>query len=132
MKLSAAMAEEILAHCRTELPNEACGLLAGDDSGVRRVYCLPNADASPVSYTIDPGGHFTALSDAERNGWDLIGAFHSHVSTPAHPSPTDVRGAAEPDWVWLVAGPMTGTTELRAFRIRDGLITEQELEITAG
>ena len=132
MRLSADMAEEILAHCRAELPNEACGLLAGDDSGVQRVYCLANADASPVSYTIDPGGHFAALTDAEHNGWDLIGAFHSHVNAPAHPSPTDVRGAAEPDWVWLVAGPMTGATELRAFRIRDGLITEQELEIADG
>ena len=126
------MAEEILAHCRAGLPNEACGLLAGDDSEVRRVYRLANADASPFSYTIDPDGHFASLTDAERNGWDLIGAFHSHVSAPAHPSPTDVGGAAEPDWVWLVAGPMIGSTELRAFRIRDGVISEEELEIAAG
>ena len=132
MKIPAALADELLAHCRAELPNEACGLLAGDEWGVRKVYCLPNADASPVAYTVDPTGHFDALKNAERNGWDLIGAFHSHVSAPAHPSPTDVGGAAEPDWVWLVAGPMTGSTELRAFRIRNGLISEEGLEISEG
>jgi proteasome lid subunit RPN8/RPN11 len=132
MRIPAALAEEMLAHCRAELPNEGCGLLAGDESGVRKVYCLGNADASPVGYTIDPTGHFHALTDAERNGWDLIGAFHSHVNAPAHPSPTDVRHAAEPDWVWLVAGPMTGSTELRAFQIRDGRVTEEELEIVEG
>ena len=132
MRIPAALAEEVLAHCRAELPNEACGLLAGDERGVRKVYCLENADRSPVAYTIDPRGHFDALTDAEGNGWDLVGAFHSHVSGPAHPSPTDVRSAAEPDWVWLVAGPMTGPTELRAFWIRNSRITEEELEITGG
>ncbi len=129
MKIPAAMAEEILSYCRSQLPNEACGLLAGDDSGIQKLYCIVNADASPVTFTIDPAGHFQALTDAERNGWDLVGAFHSHVSAPAHPSPTDVRGAAEPGWVWLVAGPMMGATEIRAFRIRDGQITEEELEV---
>ena len=132
MRIPAALADEVLAHCYAGLPNEACGLLAGDEWGVRKVYCLPNADGSPVAYTIDPIGHFDALTDAERNGWNLIGAFHSHVNAPAHPSPTDVRGAAEPDWVWLVAGPMTGSTELRAFWIRDGRIAEEGLEITGG
>lgn len=132
MKIQAALAEEMLAHCRAELPNEGCGLLAGDEQGIRKVYCLANADASPVGYTIDPTGHFAAIQDAERNGWDLVGAFHSHVNGPAYPSPTDVSGAAEPDWVWLVAGPMEGSPELRAYRIRNGVISEEGLEIAEG
>ena len=126
------MVDQILEHSRAELPNEACGLLAGDDSGIRRLYCVSNADASPVSYTIDPVGHFAALQDAEENGWELIGAFHSHVDGLAYPSPTDVARAAEPDWTWLVAGPITGSPEIRAYRIVEGEITEQELEIDRG
>lgn len=129
MILPAGMVDEILEHSRAELPNEACGLLAGDDAGIRRLYCVSNADASPVSYTIDPAGHFAALSDAEENGWELIGAFHSHVDGPAYPSPTDVAGAAEPDWTWLVVGPISGAPEIRAYRIVAGEIIEQELEI---
>ena len=129
MELPAEMADRIVAHGRAALPNEACGLMAGDSDGVQQVYCLENSDASPISYTIDPVGHFRALQDAERNGWDLVGAFHSHVNAPAYPSPTDVEGATEPDWVWVVAGPFAGTPELRAYRIRDGEITEEELAI---
>jgi proteasome lid subunit RPN8/RPN11 len=132
MILPAEMADRILEHSRAELPNEACGLLAGDDSGVRRLYCVRNADASPTSYTIDPSGHFAALQDAEENGWELIGAFHSHVDGPAYPSPTDVAGAAEPGWTWLVVGPITGTPEIRAYRIDAGEIIGQELEIARG
>jgi proteasome lid subunit RPN8/RPN11 len=129
MILPADMADRILAHSRAGLPNEACGLLAGDQDGVRALFCLENADASPVSYTIEPGGHFRALMEAESNGWELIGAFHSHVNAPAYPSPTDVAGAAEPDWIWLVAGPITGETEIRAYRIQDGRVAEEELTI---
>jgi len=132
MILPAAMADQILEHSRAGLPNEACGLLAGDDAGIRRLYCLANADASPVSYTIDPAGHFAALQDAERNGWELIGAFHSHVAGPAYPSPTDVAGAAEPDWTWLVVGPIVEAPEIRAYRIDAGAIIEEELEIVQG
>lgn len=132
MILPAGMADEILEHSRAELPNEACGLLAGEGAGIRRLYCVSNADASPVSYTIDPAGHFAALQDAEKNGWELIGAFHSHVDGPAYPSPTDVAGAAEPDWAWLVVGPITGAPEIRAYRIVAGEIVEQELEIAGG
>ncbi len=125
------MAEQILEHSRASLPNEACGLLAGDDGGVRRLYPVANADASPVSYTIDPTGHFEALRDAEQNGWELIGAFHSHVNAPAYPSPSDVAGAAEPEWVWLVAGPIAGSAEIRAYRIAAGEVTEEKLEIAS-
>jgi len=132
MILPADMADDILERSRAELPNEACGLLAGDDSGIRRLYCVSNADASPVSYTIDPAGHFAALQDAELNGWELIGAFHSHVEGPAYPSPTDVAGAAEPGWIWLVVGPIAGVPEIRAYRIEAGEIIEQELKIAHG
>ena len=129
MNLPAALAEQITAHCRAGLPNEACGLLAGDDAGVRAVSPIANADASPASYTIEPAGHFAALVDAERRGWDLIGAFHSHVDEPAYPSRRDIAGAAEPDWVWLVVGPMRGDAEIRAYRIRNGAVTGEELVV---
>ncbi|NIT63633.1 MAG: hypothetical protein GWO39_07535, partial [Gammaproteobacteria bacterium] len=43
--------------------------------------------------------------------------------------PADVAEAAEPDWVWIVAGPVDGETELRAYRIVGGVATEQELDV---
>lgn len=95
--------EAILAHADFCLPNECCGLLAGAPSGpVKFVYPLTNADASPWSYTIEPREHFEAWRHAERHGWELIGAFHSHPRGPDQPSQTDWDRAAEPDWVYLI------------------------------
>lgn len=119
------------AHAQTAVPDEACGLLAGRDSAVRMAYCLTNIAASPSRYTVDPTGHFGALQHAERNGWDLIGVFHSHPHGPAVPSATDIAGALEPGWHYLIlgfAGRRRG--ELRAYRIREGAAWEEDVVTT--
>ena len=49
---------------------------------VRFVYPLTNSNPSPTSFTIDPTEHFHSWRHATANGWDLIGAFHSHPDGP--------------------------------------------------
>lgn len=131
IRLPAQAAEAILVHAENCLPNEACGLLAFDSDGdLRMVYPLTNSDPSPVGYTIDPVEHFRSLQHAERHGWELGGAFHSHVNGPATPSSVDVAQAAEPEWLWLVVGPVVGVTELRAYRIAGGEVVEEEVVVS--
>ena len=112
--LPAAAAEAIRAHAAFSLPNECCGLLAGllagRDAVVRFVYPLTNSNPSPTSFTIDPTEHFHSWRHATANGWDLIGAFHSHPGGPDRPSRTDLALANEPDWVYLIvaSGEISG------------------------
>lgn len=124
--IPAAIREAMIAHARACHPEEACGLLAVDAAG-RLVFCYPTTNVlhSPTNYTIDPVEHFRALRHAEARGWELGGAFHSHPHTPAFPSATDVRLAAEPDWLYVLVGLADVTRpEVRGFRIRDGRVTE--------
>ncbi|HLF44563.1 MAG TPA: M67 family metallopeptidase [Acidimicrobiia bacterium] len=109
----------ILAHADNCLPDECCGLIATDATGaVRFAYPLTNANASPVSFTVDPQGHFGAMRHAESQGWEITGVFHSHPAGEAMPSPTDVAMAWDPEWIHLIVG----SGELGAFRIRGGEI----------
>jgi proteasome lid subunit RPN8/RPN11 len=112
------------SHYRASLPNECCGLLAGIGDRVAFVYPLTNSQASPIAFTIAPAEHFGALRHAEANGWDLIGAFHSHPAGPSHLSTTDLALAGEPDWVYLVVTDLGA----RAFVIRDRAATEIPIE----
>ena len=100
--LPPAAAEAIRSHESFSLPEECCGLIAGVPDAVRFVYPLTNANPSPTSFTIEPAEHFHSWRHATSNGWDLIGAFHSHPSGPGHPSKTDLALANEPDWVYLI------------------------------
>ncbi|HYT26329.1 MAG TPA: M67 family metallopeptidase [Actinomycetota bacterium] len=124
--------DALVAHARAEYPNEACALLAGNGR-VERVYALPNAEASPTFYVVEPKAQLQAMNEMDDLGWDLVGIFHSHTFTEAYPSRTDVELAAYPDAAYLIlslADP--DAPELRAYRIADGEVAEEPVEVVAG
>jgi proteasome lid subunit RPN8/RPN11 len=61
---------------------------------------------------------------AEARGDEIVGVWHSHTHTDAYPSPTDVRQAADPAWVYVIVSLRDEAPVLRAYRIRDGEIAE--------
>jgi [CysO sulfur-carrier protein]-S-L-cysteine hydrolase len=120
--------QALVAHARAELPNEACALLAGGGR-VERVYPVPNAEASPTMYVIDPKDYLRAEEEWDRRGWELLAVFHSHVATEAYPSRTDV-GLALPGVAYLIlslADPEAPV--LRGFHIQDGQVDEEPVEV---
>ncbi|MGH9036852.1 MAG: Mov34/MPN/PAD-1 family protein [Acidimicrobiia bacterium] len=122
----------ILAHCYDGLPDEACGMLAGrlvpgttvPEGLVEAVYPCANADASARTYTVDPRDLLRAMRDAEARGLEIVGVYHSHTHTEAWPSPTDVRQAVDPSWLYVIVSLKDGDPVLRGFRIEDGNISE--------
>jgi len=121
--------QAIEAHARWVFPHEACGLIASNADGeLRMAYCLTNIEHDPSRYTIDPVEHFAAQAHAERNGWLITGAFHSHPHSAAIPSAHDVAGALDPNWTYVIAGPVGEQVPIKAFRIRAGIVTEIEIE----
>jgi proteasome lid subunit RPN8/RPN11 len=136
LTLPLRLANELMAHAREEVPNEACGLLAGDlATGVATAYHpARNADASPYVYTVHPDDLVRIVFGIEDAGEDLLAIFHSHTHTQAVPSPTDRRQALYPDAFYLLASlsdPDASPAEsLRAWRIRDGESSEVILSLT--
>jgi proteasome lid subunit RPN8/RPN11 len=129
LTLGAKQAEQMLAHARAALPNESCGLLAGDGAGeektVRAVYCLKNTDESPEHFSMAPQDQFNAVKDARKNGWTLLGNFHSHPATPARPSEEDIRLAFDPSLSYVIISLMDKEPTLKSFAIKGGAATEE-------
>ena len=92
----------MVQHCIEGMPNEACGFLGGRDGFAGRLYRMTNAAASPVFYRPDDREMLAALKDMDDSGLDVASIFHSHVATPAYPSPTDIREAHYPDAVYVI------------------------------
>jgi [CysO sulfur-carrier protein]-S-L-cysteine hydrolase len=123
---------KLIAHCYDGLPDEACGLLAGrlqpgtlvPDGRIDVVYPTVNADASARTYSVDSRDLIRSVRAAEAQGLELVGVFHSHTHTDAWPSPTDVRQAMEPTWLYVIVSLKDGDPVLRSFRITDGKIQE--------
>jgi len=139
--LPLAIRDAIVAHARAAVPNEACGIIVGDrpaaSGGVAtRWVPLRNSLASPVRYSIDPDDLLRLTietDDADEVFWAIV---HSHVASPARPSPTDLRESHYPDSLYVLvslappeADPLSGAPGIRAWRIVDGGVHEVELSI---
>jgi [CysO sulfur-carrier protein]-S-L-cysteine hydrolase len=141
VSIPARIRDEIVAHARAAVPNEACGILVGDRPAsaggiATRWVPLRNALASPVRYAIDPEDLLRLTietDDADEVFWAIV---HSHVASPARPSPTDLRESHYPDSLYVLvslapaaAVPTAGQPGLRAWRIVDGGVHEVALSI---
>ena len=113
------------ARARARRPNEACGIVVGDRRCGRwrhaaRWVPLRNPLGSPFRYAIDPDDLLRLTietDDADEVFWAIV---HSHVASPARPSPTDLREAHYPDSLYLLvsldpgeADPATGAPSVR-------------------
>jgi proteasome lid subunit RPN8/RPN11 len=113
----AATRQVLEEHARSELPNEACGILLFKDGIAERYVRGRNAAASPYRFELDVDPETWFLED---EGYELA-VFHSHVSSPPRPSRTDVENiglwAGRP---YLIYTLLSG--ELAAWRIQGGTI----------
>ena len=140
-RLPRALADAIVKQARAEYPNEACGLVLGTAPAAAggeplRYEALRNRAASPYRYEIHPDDLYrvtVAADDADEVFWAIV---HSHVKSPAAPSPTDIGLAFYPDALYILVSlaedetdPATGGPSIRAWRILDGETTEVPLEV---
>lgn len=129
MVIPAAVRDEIVAHARAGLPNEACGILAGAGDAVERFYPAEPDEPSPFYYRIESRDQIRIMNAIDEAGLDLVGIYHSHVASPAYPSRTDAEQAFWPEAVYVIVSLAGGGADVRAFHIRDMDVTEVPIEI---
>lgn len=82
IKLTKDDYEKIVEYAKSQLPNEACGLIAGERSGgdklIKKVYFLTNIDHSNEHFSLDPKEQLAAIKDMRANGLVPLGNWHSH------------------------------------------------------
>ena len=123
------MLDQIVAHARAGLPNEACGILAGLDGRATPFLPAVNGEASPSFYSIEAQDLLRIVMDIEDADEDIVAIYHSHVESPAFPSRTDVELAAWPDAAYMIVSLGSEPPEVKAFAIRDGKISRRELDV---
>ena len=127
MVIPAAVRDEIVAHARAGLPNEACGILAGLDGRVERFFPAESDEPSPYYYRIESRDQIRIMNAIDEAGLDLIGIYHSHTSSPAFPSRTDAEQAFWPDAVYVIVSLAARDADVRGFWIREMAVTEEPL-----
>jgi proteasome lid subunit RPN8/RPN11 len=128
--------DAIIAHARRDHPDEACGIVAGaigTDLPTRLVPML-NAAMSPTFYEFDSGDLLKLYRDMDDRDEEPVVIYHSHTSTEAYPSRTDINLAGEPGAHYVLVSTrdgadQSGPVDFRSYRIVDGEVTEEEVRV---
>ncbi|TSD93345.1 M67 family metallopeptidase [Skermania sp. ID1734] len=132
--IRADLVDAMVAHARADHPDEACGIIAGpegSDRPVRHIAML-NAERSPTFYRFDSGEQLKVWRQLDEADEVPVVIYHSHTATEAYPSRTDISYASEPDAHYvLISTRDPQQHELRSYRIVDGAVTEESVEIVA-
>ena len=130
--------DAIVAHARRDHPDEACGVVAGPGGSDRPVRFVPmlNAARSPTFYEFDSADLLRLYKDMDERDEEPVVVYHSHTTTEAYPSRTDIALAQEPGAHYVVVSTrdgahLDGPVEFRSFRIVDGNVVEEEVEVVA-
>ncbi len=130
MRISRADWDELVAHARAEAPNECCGYLRANDGAVEEVFRAVNRRASPYGYEFDFEA-LRAVNELDDEGFE-VGVYHSHPRSPAEPSQTDINLAQYPHWSYWIVSLAADGPGVRVWRIADGRVEEQQLDVVDG
>jgi len=118
----------LLNHARQEPWQECCGLLAGRGGVISVVLPAVNALASATAFEIAPRELFDLFQRMRREGWEHLGIYHSHPRGENAPSRRDIAQAYYPEAAYfIVSSEAENARPVRAFRIREGAVTELEI-----
>ena len=129
LTLSNEQVQAMLDYVESHAPLEACGLLAGRDAKVEKIFFVQNQAQSPVRYVMDPIEQLNAFEWIESNGLNLLGIFHSHPTGPETVSPTDIAQAAYAV-TYIILSRANSSWRTRGFWIENGNFREVTLQIT--
>jgi proteasome lid subunit RPN8/RPN11 len=131
--------DAIVAHAKKDHPDEACGVVAGPEGSDRPERFVPmvNAAGSPTFYEFDSHDLLVLYKEMDDRDEVPVVIYHSHTATEAYPSRTDIGLAMEPDAHYVLVstrehGNSDGPVEFRSYKIVNGVVTEEEVSVTAG
>ena len=127
--------DAIIAHARADHPDEACGIVAGSEGSDRpeRFVPMANAERSPTFYRLDAAEQLKVWREMDDRDEEPVIIYHSHTSTEAYPSRTDISYASEPNAHYVLVSTRDtdglGEFQFRSFRIVDDVVTEEPVTV---
>jgi proteasome lid subunit RPN8/RPN11 len=135
LTIDRATYDAIVEHARRDHPDEACGVVAGPEGSDRPARFVPmvNAARSPTFYEFDSSDLLQLYKEMAARDEEPVVIYHSHTATEAYPSRTDISYASEPNAHYvLVSTRADDQVEFRSYRIVDGAVTEEPVQVVDG
>ena len=123
---------QMVDQARAEAPIEACGMLAGAEGKVSKLYRMTNADAANDHFMMTPEEQFAVVKDIRAEGLAMLAIYHSHPESPARPSEEDIRLALTAGVICVIVSLVDETPVVKGFLIDNGSVTEVPVTVEEG
>lgn len=112
------VAKIILDDALAQIPNEACGLIAGDGKTIQSAIPLSNvASNKQSSFSFAPNEQLRALKSLDDENLVWMGVYHSHPNSAAIPSSADLEGASDCGLLQLIVSLQNSQAEFQLWRV---------------
>ncbi len=133
VRLDYHLYDDIVKYAKVHLPEEACGLIAGEETEegrlVKKVYYLTNVDHAEDHFTLDPKEQLSAIKDMRENGLKPLGNWHSHPESPSRPSEEDIKLSYDRNASYFILSLMAENPVLNSFHVEDKIVKKEDLRI---
>lgn len=133
IRMDVTLYDEIVQYAKEHLPEESCGLIAGEIDGdnktIKKVYFLKNTDHAEDHFTLNPKEQLEAVKDMRKNGYKPLGNWHSHPSSPSRPSVEDIKLAYDKGASYMIVSFLTKAPVVNSFHIENDQYEKEDLRI---
>ena len=130
LEISTHIFKQMVAQAKAETPVEACGILAGKDNKVEKLYKMTNVDNSSDHFMMEPAEQFKVVKDIRSASLEMLAIYHSHPDSAARPSDEDIRLALTPDVIYIIVSLQNSNRPaVKGFLIEDGNVTKVPVKI---
>jgi len=124
---------QMLAWAKANAPMEACGILAGRDCKVEKLYEMSNVDNKSTHFMMKPKEQFAVVKEIRSAGLEMLCIYHSHPSTPARPSAEDIRLALTANVTYVIVSLQNAEHPVvKGFEIDNGTVREVPIKTKVG
>ena len=109
--------EQFKQDAQVQLPNEACGILAGKDGVISHYIAMTNIDQSPEHFSFDMAEAFKVQKQLRKDNLEYLAVIHSHPKTPARPSIEDIALAYDSTKFYLILSLLKDGGGCQAWKI---------------
>ena len=130
LEIPTTIFQQMVAQARAIAPIEVCGILAGSNGKVEKLYKMTNVDNSSSHFIMEPKEQFATVKDIRSSGLEMLAIYHSHPETLARPSAEDIRLALTPNVIYVIVSLQnTNGSAVKGFRISGTNVTEVPIKI---
>lgn len=115
--IAKSILQKMIAHALQEAPNECCGVIGGTGNRLETWYPMRNDQSSPTRYFGNPPDLFSAVKSMRNQGEEMTGIYHSHPTSPAYPSTTDIEENGYPGLYYFIISLAGEEPDVQCFHI---------------